>query len=198
MVDKPGHSGGIYPANGQASIQRICHSERTTRAENIAMLQTEQRILDVNDIQLSIHIAGPKQGQPVWLLHGFPECWYSWRHQMQALADAGYRVFAPEMRGYGRSSAPAAIEAYDIITLCGDIQAAMDEFGHTQVAMVGHDWGANLTWYLALLEPERVKVVCGMSVPFGGRPKRPAIDMMRERFKDRFLYILYFQTPGPT
>lgn len=161
------------------------------------MQQTEQHILDINDIQLSVHVAGPAHGQPVWLLHGFPECWYSWRHQMQALADAGYRAFAPEMRGYGRSSAPAAIEAYDIPTLCSDIQAAMDHFGHTEVAMVGHDWGANIAWYLALYEPERVKVVCGMSVPFGGRPKRPAIEMMRERFKDKFLYILYFQEPGP-
>src|SRR5690554_6707639 len=116
---------------------------------------------------------------------------------MQALADAGYRAFAPEMRGYGRSSAPAAIEAYDILTICADIQRAMDHFGHQQVAMVGHDWGANIAWYLALLEPERVKVVSGMSVPFGGRPKRPIIDMMRERFKDKFLYILYFQEPGP-
>ncbi|WP_185266312.1 alpha/beta fold hydrolase [Halopseudomonas xiamenensis] len=161
------------------------------------MLQTEQRILDVNDIQLSVHITGPEHGQPVWLLHGFPECWYSWRHQMRALADAGYRVFAPEMRGYGRSSAPAAIEAYDIITLCGDIQAAMDHFGQTRVAMFGHDWGAVVAWHLALLEPQRVAVVSGMSVPFAGRPSKPAIEGMRERFKDKFLYILYFQEPGP-
>lgn len=160
------------------------------------MLHTAQEILQVNGIELSVHIAGPEQGQPVWLLHGFPECWYSWRHQIAALADAGYRVFAPEMRGYGRSSAPEAIEDYDILTLCGDIQAAMDHFGQQRVAMVGHDWGAILAWHIALLEPERVSVVSGMSVPYGGRPKQPAIHGMRERFKDKFLYILYFQEPG--
>ncbi|SDR91024.1 Pimeloyl-ACP methyl ester carboxylesterase [Halopseudomonas xinjiangensis] len=157
---------------------------------------TDQQILHVNDIDLSVHFAGPETGKPVWLLHGFPECWYSWRHQMAALADAGFRVCVPEMRGYGRTSAPQPIEAYDLITLCSDIQAAMDHLGHTEVAMVGHDWGAPVAWHLALLEPERVKVVCGMSVPFGGRPKRPAIDIMREHFKDRFHYILYFQEPG--
>lgn len=161
------------------------------------MLHTTQQILPVNGIELSVHIAGPEQGQPVWLLHGFPECWYSWRHQIAALAEAGYRVFAPEMRGYGRSSAPEPIEAYDILTLCGDIQAAMDHFGQDRVAMVGHDWGAILAWHIALLEPERVSVVAGMSVPYGGRPKQPAIRGMRERFKDKFLYILYFQPPGP-
>ena len=160
------------------------------------MLNSEQHILDINDIQLSVHVTGPADGQPVWLLHGFPECWYSWRHQMQALADAGYRAFAPEMRGYGRSSAPAAIDAYDIPTICKDIQRAMDHFGHQQVAMVGHDWGANIAWYLALYEPERVKVVSGMSVPFGGRPKRPVIDMMRERFKDKFLYRPFLDGGG--
>src|SRR5690606_4500550 len=118
------------------------------------MLRSEQNILDVKTIQLSVHVAGTQGVLPVWLRHGFPECWYSWRHQMQALADAGYRAFAPEMRGYGRSSAPAAIEAYDILTICADIQRAMDHFGHQQVAMVGHDWGANIAWYLALLEPD--------------------------------------------
>lgn len=157
---------------------------------------TEQHILHVNDIELSVHFSGPEDGKPVWLLHGFPECWYSWRHQIDALAAAGYRVCAPEMRGYGRTSAPQPVEAYDVITLCGDIQAAMDHLGHTRVAMIGHDWGALVAWHMALLEPERVQVVSGMSVPFGGRPKRPAIDMMREHFQDRFHYILYFQEPG--
>lgn len=157
---------------------------------------SDHQILHVNDIELSVHFAGPADGKPVWLLHGFPECWYSWRHQMAALAEAGFRVCVPEMRGYGRSGAPEAVEAYDLITLCADIQAAMDALGHTEVAMVGHDWGAPVAWHLALLEPKRVRVVCGMSVPFGGRPKRPAIDMMREHFQGRFHYILYFQEPG--
>ncbi len=161
------------------------------------MQQTKQQLIKVNGIQLSVHIAGPESGKPVWLLHGFPECWYSWRHQITALAAQGYRVFAPEMRGYGATEAPEAVEAYDLITICGDIQGAMNHFGHEQVAMLGHDWGAPIAWHLALLEPARVKAVCGLSVPFGGRPRQPAINMMREAYKDKFHYMLYFQTQGP-
>lgn len=160
------------------------------------MSPTEHQMLDVNGIRLSLYTAGPQAGPPVWLLHGFPECWYSWRHQIDALAAAGYRVHVPEMRGYGQTSAPTDPAAYDLMTICADVQAAMDQLGHEQVIMIGHDWGAPVAWHLALLEPQRVKLVCGMSVPFGGRPKRPAIDVMRELYQDRFHYILYFQKPG--
>lgn len=160
------------------------------------MTTFEQQLLHVNGITLSVYCAGPQSGRPVWLLHGFPECWYSWRSQMTALADAGYRVYAPEMRGYGDSSAPEEVEAYQLLTLCADIQAAMDDLGHTDVCVIGHDWGAPVAWHLGLLEPERVSVLGAMSVPFGGRPKRPAIDIMREANAGRFNYILYFQEPG--
>jgi pimeloyl-ACP methyl ester carboxylesterase len=152
--------------------------------------------LDLNGISLSLYCAGPEQGRPVWLLHGFPECWYSWRQQVDPLVAAGYRVFMPEMRGYGRSDAPLKVAAYDVLTLCADIRAAMDHFGHTQVAMVGHDWGAMVAWYLALLEPVRIKALITMSVPFAGRPRRPATEIMREASAGRFNYILYFQEPG--
>lgn len=154
------------------------------------------RLLAVNGIELSLYSAGPEHGKPVWLLHGFPECWYAWHPQIEALAAAGYRVYAPEMRGYGASSAPADPAAYELLTLCGDIQAAMDMLGQREVAVVGHDWGAPVAWHLALLEPERVKALGALSVPFGGRPKRPAIEMMREAYAGRFHYILYFQQPG--
>ena len=160
------------------------------------MFQPDHQLLDVNGIRLSLYTAGPADGLPIWLLHGFPECWHSWRHQIQALAAAGYRVHVPEMRGYGYSSAPKDPAAYDLITICADIQAAMDALGHQQVAMIGHDWGAPVAWHLALLEPQRIKVVCALSVPFGGRPKKPAIEVMRELYQDRFHYILYFQKPG--
>lgn len=155
-----------------------------------------QHMIPVNGIELSVHIAGPENGEPIWLLHGFPECWHSWRAQIPALAAAGYRVFAPEMRGYGQSSAPAAIEDYDLLTLCGDIQQAMDHFGQTQVVMVGHDWGAVVAWHLALLEPQRVSRLVTMSVPFAGRARRPVIEIMAELYAERFNYILYFQQPG--
>ncbi|WP_217474299.1 alpha/beta fold hydrolase [Stutzerimonas stutzeri] len=156
----------------------------------------EHQLLAVNGITLSLYSAGPISGSVVWLLHGFPECWYSWRHQIEALAQAGYRVMIPEMRGYGQSSAPDDVAAYDLITLCGDIQAAMDELGQCSVAVVGHDWGAPVAWHLALLEPQRVRAVAAMAVPYGGRPKRPAIELIRSHFADRFNYILYFQQPG--
>ncbi|MDR9875491.1 alpha/beta hydrolase [Pseudomonas allii] len=155
-----------------------------------------QQIISVNGIELSVHIAGPDQGTPIWLLHGFPECWHSWREQIPALASAGYRVFAPQMRGYGQTSAPAEVAAYDVLTLCGDIQQAMDYFGHSQVVMVGHDWGAVVAWHLALLEPDRVTRLITMSVPFARRARRPVIEIMRELYADRFNYILYFQEPG--
>ena len=100
------------------------------------------------------------------------------------------------MRGYGQSSSPAEVADYDLLTLCGDIQQAMDYFGHAQVVMVGHDWGAVVAWHLALLEPERVARLITMSVPFAGRARRPVIEIMRELYADRFNYILYFQEPG--
>lgn len=160
------------------------------------MSQITQQKIPVNGIELCVHIAGPEHGQPIWLLHGFPECWHSWREQIPALAAAGYRLFAPQMRGYGQSSSPAEVADYDLLSLCADIQQAMDHFGHTQVTMVGHDWGAVVAWHLALLEPERVTRLITMSVPFAGRARRPVIEILRELYADRFNYILYFQAPG--
>ena len=160
------------------------------------MQPLDHLLLDVNGIRLSLYGAGPVEGRPLWLLHGFPECWHSWRQQIAPLVGAGYRVWIPEMRGYGQSSAPQEPAAYDLITLCGDIQAAMDGLGQREVAVIGHDWGAPVAWHLALLEPQRVRAVVGMAVPFGGRPKRPAIAMMRQLYEGRFHYILHFQAPG--
>ncbi|MCY1287544.1 Epoxide hydrolase A [compost metagenome] len=156
----------------------------------------DHQLLAVNGIDLSLYSAGPANGRPVWLLHGFPECWHSWRGQIAPLVAAGYRVLVPEMRGYGQSSAPAEPEAYALLTLCADIQRAMDALGQTEACVVGHDWGAPVAWHLGLLEPERVKALATMSVPFGGRPKRPATEIMREANAGRFNYILYFQEPG--
>lgn len=152
--------------------------------------------IQVNGICLSLYSAGPENGRPVWLLHGFPECWHSWRNQINALVAAGYQVFVPEMRGYGGSDAPAQVSDYDLLTLVGDVIAGMDYFGQPRAAVVGHDWGANVAWYVALHAPERVEALVTMSVPFAGRPKRPAIQIMREVAAGRFNYILYFQEPG--
>lgn len=160
------------------------------------MLQMSHQFIETNGITLSVYQAGPKHGRPVWMLHGFPECWYSWRHQVEPLTQAGYQVFVPEMRGYGQSSAPEAVDAYDVLTLGRDILGAMDVLGQQQAAIVGHDWGAMVAWYIALQAPERVSALATMSVPFAGRPKRPAIEIMRELAQGNFNYILYFQEPG--
>lgn len=105
--------------------------------------------LQLGDVEL--HVAQCGEGEPVLLLHGFPELWYSWRHQMQAIADSGRRAIAPDLRGFGGSSAPEAVEAYDIEALTGDLAALLDELEIEQAVVVGHDWGSDLAWKFALL-----------------------------------------------
>jgi pimeloyl-ACP methyl ester carboxylesterase len=147
-----------------------------------------------NGVELSVDEAG--EGFPVILAHGFPELAYSWRHQLPALAGAGYHVVAPDQRGYGRSSRPEPIEAYDVLQLTGDLLRVLDDLGEERAVFVGHDWGSILVWQLALLAPERVAGVVGMSVPFLPRSPVPPTQAMRAIFGDSFFYILYFQEPG--
>ena len=134
-------------------------------------------------------------GNPVVLLHGFPELAYSWRNQIDALADAGYRVLAPDMRGFGRSDAPQPIEAYDVIELCGDVARLLDDAGAERAAVVGHDWGANVAWHFALMHPERTVCVAGVSVPLVPRAGAPPLEIMRAHLGEDF-YIVWFQEPG--
>lgn len=145
---------------------------------------------------LRMHVAEQGEGPLVVLLHGFPESWYSWRHQLPALAAAGYRVVAPDQRGYGETERPEAIEAHDVVTLADDVIALLDALGERDAVVIGHDWGAPVAWHSALLHPSRVRAVAGMSVPYGGRPPQPPLARMREIFRDQFFYILYFQEPG--
>ncbi len=137
----------------------------------------QRRRAAVNGIELSFVDEGA--GRLVVLCHGFPELAFSWRHQIPALASAGYRVIAPDMRGFGASSAPAAIEAYDIAELCGDMTGLLDELDEREAIFVGHDWGANVVWQLAVREPERVRAVAGLSVPFVPRAPAAPIPIMR-------------------
>jgi pimeloyl-ACP methyl ester carboxylesterase len=131
----------------------------------------------------------------VVLLHGWPESWYSWRHQLPALAAAGYRAVAPDMRGYGGSDRPADVEAYDIHHLTGDVVGILDALGERTAVVVGHDWGAVVAWQCVLLHPDRFTGVIAMSVPFFGRPAVSPIESLRQAFGENFFYILYFQEP---
>ena len=154
---------------------------------------TTQRSIEANGIRL--HIAEQGEGPLVVLCHGFPESWYSWRHQLAALAAAGFRAVAPDMRGYGRSDRPEAIDQYTLLHLIGDMVGLLDALGVEQAVIAGHDWGAPVAWHAALLRPDRFRAVIGLSVPFWPRrPIRPTTVMPRR--DDAMFYQLYFQEPG--
>jgi pimeloyl-ACP methyl ester carboxylesterase len=152
-----------------------------------------ERLIATNGIEL--HIVEEGAGPLVVLCHGFPELAFSWRKQIPALAGAGFRVLAPDMRGYGRSSAPQAVEAYDVVTLCADMTGLLDALGEESAIFAGHDWGANVAWQLAVLHPERVRAVAGLSVPFVPRAPAAPIPIMRRHLGEDF-YMVWFQEPG--
>ena len=132
----------------------------------------------------------------VVMIHGFPESWYSWRHQLPVLADAGFRPVAIDVRGYGRSSAPPEIEAYAMTALVGDVVAVLDDAGADQAVVVGHDWGAPVAWNTALMRPDRVRGVAGLSVPYNPRGDVPMLDALRALAGEELFYMDYFQEPG--
>ncbi len=145
---------------------------------------------------VDLHLVEAGDGPVVILAHGFPELSYSWRHQLPALADAGYHAVAPDMRGYGRSGRPEEIAAYDIEHLTGDLVAIADDLDVEQAVFVGHDWGSMVVGSLARMHPDRVAGVVTMSVPFLPRGPMPPIQAMRAIFADSFFYMVYFQEPG--
>lgn len=153
----------------------------------------QHRMIDVNGIRL--HIAEEGSGPLVVLLHGFPESWHSWQHQFGPLAAAGYRVVAPDQRGYGSSDHPEDVNAYSILHLVGDVVGLIRELGEEQAFVVGHDWGAPVAWHTALLRPDVVRGVAGLSVPPPFRSSAPPLQIMNEMFGGRF-YWNYFNLPG--
>lgn len=155
----------------------------------------EHRKIQAGEITMNVTSAGPADGRPVLLLHGFPELAFSWRHQLVALAERGFRVIAPDMRGMGGTDAPAPIEAYDIIALTGDVIGLLDALGIERAVVVGHDWGADVAWKAALIHPGRVEAVAGISVPYIPRAPAPPLAIMREHLGEDF-YIVWFQEPG--
>jgi pimeloyl-ACP methyl ester carboxylesterase len=157
------------------------------------MSETTQRMIESNGIRLNIAEQG--KGPLVLLCHGFPESWYSWRHQIEALAAAGFHAVAPDMRGYGKSDAPEAIDQYTIFHLVGDLVGLLDALEAPTAVIVGHDWGANIAWQAARLRPDRFRAVVALSVPFRPRgPVRPTSVMPQTA--DAQFYQLYFQNPG--
>jgi pimeloyl-ACP methyl ester carboxylesterase len=151
------------------------------------------RTLEVNGIRL--HIAEQGQGPLVILCHGWPELWYSWRRQLPALAAAGYHAVAPDMRGYGETSAPDDISAYTLLHLVGDMVGLVAALGETRAIIIGHDWGANVAWAAAQLRPDLFPAAVAMSVPFRRRgPVRPSEALHRAGQQN--FYWLYFQQPG--
>lgn len=153
-----------------------------------------ERRIATNGIELNIAEQGA--GPLILLLHGFPESWYSWRHQFDPLAGAGYHVVAPDMRGYGKSDKPVEIEAYNQVEVTRDVIGLITALGHQTAIVIGHDWGAPTAWSSALNYPDQVTAVGALSVPFSPRADRPPLDTLKEIFKDVFFYQLYFQQPG--
>ena len=149
---------------------------------------------NTNGIRMRAAVAG--SGPLIVMVHGWPELWYSWRHQIGPLAKAGYKVAAIDVRGYGGSDKPYEIRAYDMQTMMADIIGVIDHFGADQAILIGHDWGAPICWNTAALFPERVSTVSGLSVPYRKRATISFPALWEIFYKDRFFYQRYFQKEG--
>ena len=147
-----------------------------------------------NSINFRVAVEG--SGPLVIMVHGWPELWYSWRQQIMPVADAGYKVVVPDVRGYGGSDKPHAVEAYDMKTLMADIIGLIDYFGEDQAILFGHDWGAPICWNTSSLYPERIAAVAGLSIPHFKRGAISDIALWNTLYTDRFFYQLYFQKEG--
>jgi pimeloyl-ACP methyl ester carboxylesterase len=152
-----------------------------------------RRYADLGGLRLAYDEAGA--GPLVLLVHGWPELAHSWRNQVPVLAAAGYRIVAPDMRGYGESDAPAAVDDYTILHLAGDLVGLLDHLGAAEAVVVGHDWGAVVAWHAALLRPDRFRAVAAMSVVHTLRPHHAPLATL-ERLGHRRFYWQYFQPPG--
>ena len=151
--------------------------------------------IGTNGIELAVEAAG--SGSPVILLHGFPELAYSWRHQLPALAGAGFHAIAPDLRGYGASNKPTELADYGLLTLVQDVIGLIDAFGYERAAVVGHDWGSIIAWTTAIMHPDRVSRLVSLNVPYRGHCAGfPTTGYIQEHLADRFGYVLMLQQPG--
>ena len=157
----------------------------------------EPSMIAVNGIELEVFEAGQENaGNPIVLCHGWPELAFSWRHQMEALAAAGYHVIAPNQRGYGNSSRPAEVSDYDIVHLSGDLVGLLDHFGYEDATFVGHDWGANVVWSAAVLHPTRVNKVIALSVPYMERGEVTPVAFIESIVGSDSYFVHFNRQPG--
>jgi len=157
------------------------------------MTEATLQTLEVNGLRMQMAVQG--SGPLVLLCHGFPELWISWRSQLAALSNAGYRAVAPDMRGYGGTTAPDDPTAYTVLHLVGDMVELVKQLGEKQAVIVGHDWGAPVAWNSAMLRPNVFRAVVGMSVPFSPPGPVNLLDALKKAGIHTF-YMQYFQTPG--
>ncbi len=163
-------------------------------------MEFTHRTVRTNGIDMHVAEMSPDDtanAKPIVFVHGFPELWRSWRKQIPAVAEAGYRAVAPDMRGYGRTTAPKEVAAYDIHNLTGDLCGLLDDLGVEKALFVGHDWGAWAMWFMCLLHPDRVEALCNLSVAYAPRAAAPPMQTAKQIFGDIFFYQLYFQDVGP-
>jgi soluble epoxide hydrolase/lipid-phosphate phosphatase len=152
------------------------------------------RTAQANGIRM--HYVEQGQGFPVVMCHGFPELWYSWRRQIPALAEAGLRAIAPDLRGYGETEKPEPVEEYTIQKLVGDVIGLLDALDIEKAVLVGHDWGSIIAWSAAIMHPERIERLVSLNVPYRGRSVMfPPLEVL-EKAGNRVRYVVFFQEPG--
>ena len=163
--------------------------------QNDLVPELKFQFIESNGIRMCVGTAG-ESGPLLLMAHGWPESWYSWRHQIDYFVQQGYRVVVPQMRGYGQTDAPEEISSYDIKNLSADLVGVLDALGEEAAVMVGHDWGAIVAWNTVLTYPERFTALIAMSVPYAGRMEMSLYESYRKRFGDNFFYMLYHNEPG--
>lgn len=154
----------------------------------------DQTRMKTNGVTLNVAQAGPSNGDLVILLHGFPEFWYGWRHQIPTLTAAGFRVLAPDQRGYNLSEKPTGLDAYHLDQLAADVVGLIDAAGHEQAYLVGHDWGGAVAWWTAMHYPQRLKKLAILNAPHPSVMRRYIQRSLGQRLKS--WYFLFFQLPG--
>ena len=154
----------------------------------------EFKFIDTNGITLRAAVEG--EGPLIIMVHGCPESWFSWRRQIPVIAEAGYKVVAIDVRGYGGSDKPHAIEEYTLKKIGADIIGIIDFFEEDQAILIGHDWGGPIVWYTSLLNENRISAVAGLSVPYFPQREVSPLDAFEVIYKDKFFYQLYFQKEG--